>query len=125
MGFMNWVRTQWDRAAALLAVVIGLVAFLVGWRGVSGEAFVAKQLPYVVSGALFGIFMVGIAATLWLSADLRDEWRELRGVRVLLRDELQRSAAPAPGRQEFGVVHGDGFSSETAEIPAITVDHAL
>lgn len=96
MGFMTWIRTQWDRAAALGAVLIGLLAFLLGWRGVSGEAYVAKQLPYIVSGALFGIFMAGIASALWLSADLRDEWRELRAVRHLLRDQNQRLLNGAP-----------------------------
>lgn len=96
MGFMTWIRTQWDRAAALGAVLIGLLAFLLGWRGVSGEAYVAKQLPYIVSGALFGIFMAGIASALWLSADLRDEWRELRAVRHLLRDQNQRALHEAP-----------------------------
>lgn len=84
MGLMSWVRVQWDRAAALAAMAIGLLAFLIGWIGVSGTSYVAKQLPYVVSGALFGIFMVGVAAVLWLSADLRDEWRELRGIRTAL-----------------------------------------
>jgi uncharacterized membrane protein YfcA len=87
MGFMNWVRVQWDRAAAMAAMLIGLLALLLGWIGVSGQAYVAKQLPYVISGALFGIFMIGVAAVLWLSADLRDEWRELRGIRLELRDQ--------------------------------------
>jgi hypothetical protein len=86
MGFLNWIRVQWDRAAALAAAVVGVIALLLGWVGVSGQAYVAKQLPYIVSGALFGIFMAGIAAVLWLSADLRDEWRELRGIRLALRD---------------------------------------
>lgn len=92
MGLLNWVRVQWDRAAALAAVGIGLLALILGWIGVSGQSYVAKQLPYVVSGAFFAIFMAGIAAVLWISADLRDEWRELRGIRALLRDQLAVAA---------------------------------
>jgi hypothetical protein len=34
-------------------------------------------MPYVVGGGLVGIFLLGLAAVLWLSADLRDEWRKL------------------------------------------------
>lgn len=93
MGLMNWMRVQWDRTAAIAAAGIGGLALLLGWIGVSGESYVAKQLPYIVSGALFGIFMVGIAAVLWLSADLRDEWRELRGIRNALRESAPQQAA--------------------------------
>lgn len=110
MGILNWVRVQWDRAAAIAAAVVGLLALLFGWIGVSGEPLVVKQVPYIVSGALLGVFMVGIAAVLWLSADLRDEWRELRGLRLELRE--QRAAMnhePAGGDR-----HGD---SDRADSP--------
>lgn len=98
MGLLNWVRTQWDRAAALGVLAVGLLALLLGWVGVSGNANVAKALPYVVSGGLLGIFLMGVAATLWLSADLRDEWRELHGIRLMLREQMDRSALPVPVR---------------------------
>jgi uncharacterized membrane protein YfcA len=113
MGFMNWVRVQWDRAAALAAMLIGLLALLLGWIGVSGQAYVAKQLPYIISGALFGIFMIGVAAVLWLSADLRDEWRELRGIRLELRD--QRVAKSVTTQ----LVHAD--LDQTSEISSLAM----
>jgi hypothetical protein len=34
-------------------------------------------MPYIASGGLGGIFLLGLGSTLWLSADLRDEWRKL------------------------------------------------
>lgn len=98
MGLLTWVRTQWDRAAALGVLTAGLFALLLGWLGVSNNGNVAKALPYVVSGGLLGIFLMGVAATLWLSADLRDEWRELHGIRLALREQLDRSVMPANGR---------------------------
>ncbi len=112
MGFVNWVRTQWDRAAALTAMVIGLLALLLGWIGVSGNSYVAKQLPYVVSGALFGIFMIGVAAAIWLSADLRDEWRELRGIRL----ELRAQTLAAAGHNPYASIATD----HTGTIPVIS-----
>jgi membrane-associated protease RseP (regulator of RpoE activity) len=111
MGFVNWVRTQWDRAAALAAMLVGLLALLLGWIGVSGNSYVANQLPYVVSGALFGIFMIGIAAAIWLSADLRDEWRELRGIRV----ELHAQTVAGLGGNPFANVSDE----HTQTIPAV------
>jgi hypothetical protein len=117
MGFVNWVRTQWDRAAALAAVLIGLLALLLGWIGVSANSYVAKQLPYVVSGALFGIFMIGIAATIWLSADLRDEWRELRGIRIELHAQTLSGAE--------GTRHPSEASEHTQKIPAVPAGNGL
>jgi hypothetical protein len=71
------LRSEWDRAAALAALVLGVAAMVNGWVGVSGTAYSAEQMPYIVGGGLVGIFLLGVAAVLWLSADLRDEWRKL------------------------------------------------
>ena len=83
------LRSEWDRAAALAALAVGVAAMINGWVGVSGTAYSAEQMPYVVGGGLLGIFLLGVAAVLWLSADLRDEWREL----WMIRDALVRLAA--------------------------------
>jgi hypothetical protein len=80
------LRLQWDRALAVLAAVVGAVALFLGYLGTSGTDLVAGQLPYLISGGLCGIFAITIAATLWLSADFRDEWRELRTLREHLMD---------------------------------------
>jgi hypothetical protein len=44
---------------------------------VSDTLNTGEQLPYVVSGGMVGLFLLGLGAMLWLSADLRDEWRKL------------------------------------------------
>lgn len=77
MDVMRWARAQWDRVLGGLLVLSGAVALVVGWVGVSDALVPAAQLPYVVSGGLGGLFLLGAGATLWLSADLRDEWRHL------------------------------------------------
>ena len=89
-ALLTSVRSQWDRVAAMAAVAIGVVALLLAWIGVSGQGLPAEQIPYLVSGAILAIFAVGIAATLWLSADLRDEWRKLDEIQETLRS-LERS----------------------------------
>jgi peptidoglycan/LPS O-acetylase OafA/YrhL len=83
-GFSSWLRVQWDRVGAVGAALVGLAALALGWAGVSGTPHIAEQLPYFISGGLVALFFLGMAVTLWLSADLRDEWRELRALRLIL-----------------------------------------
>ena len=87
MSVWTWLRVQWDRVAAIAFAIGGLLALLFGWLGASDSPHLAIQIPYFISGGLVGILLAGLAATLWLSADMRDEWRELRRLRVLLEEE--------------------------------------
>src|SRR6266700_5111016 len=74
MNLGNGMRLAWDRAAAVALIAAGAVALVLGYVGVSGEAFPAKQLPYLISGGIAGVFVLGVGALFWLSADMRDEW---------------------------------------------------
>ncbi len=74
---LGWVRLQWDRVGAWGCLLVGVVTLIVGWVGVSNTVFTAKQLPYIAGCGLGGLFLLGTGAMLWLSADLRDEWRVL------------------------------------------------
>jgi hypothetical protein len=97
------LRSEWDRAAALAALVVAVAAMVNGWVGVSGTAYSAEQMPYVVGGALLGIFLLGVAAVLWLSADLRDEWRKLADLDDRLeRLESRTGVAAVPTRELHG-----------------------
>jgi hypothetical protein len=99
-------------ALAVVAAACGAVALLVGYLGVSGTLDPGKQLPYLVSGGVGGLFLLGVAAALLFSADLgatREEIADLRDAVDSLTakiDELQRTtheappeAAPAPPRK--------------------------
>jgi hypothetical protein len=103
MNLGNWMRLAWDRAAAVILIAAGAVALLLGYIGVSGEAFPAKQLPYLISGGITGLFILGVGAVCWLSADMRDEWTKLDRIEGALNrladtsltdpDALRRAAA--------------------------------
>ncbi|HEX3899308.1 MAG TPA: hypothetical protein VHW74_09050 [Mycobacteriales bacterium] len=84
---MTFLRRQWDRVAAGVLLLVGVLSLVLGWIGVSGTTHVAAQLPYFISGGLFGLFLLGVGHMLWTSADLRDEWAELRAIRRLLEDQ--------------------------------------
>jgi hypothetical protein len=81
----RWLRTQWDRATAVVCAFAGLASLLLGWAGVSDATLPTEQIPYVASGGLVGIFLLGVAGTLWISADLRDEWRKLEDIHAANR----------------------------------------
>lgn len=95
MDFLTFLRTQWDRVGAWVAISLGAIFLIIGWLGVSNTAYTAEQIPYVLSGGLGGIFFLGLGAMLWLSADLRDEWRLLAELRE--QDDDEKAVAVADG----------------------------
>ena len=100
MWLVNYLRAQWDRTAAWGLVILGIVALVLGYDGVRNTGLVAEQLPYIVSGGMLGLFLLGVAGVLWLSADLRDEWcklDDLEGVLTRIEARLpEETAASTP-----------------------------
>ena len=86
MNLSQWARGQWDRVGAWVLIAVGGLAIVLGWLGVRSEPLTQKQIPYVISGGIGGLFLLAVGAMLWLSADLRDEWRKL--------DAIERAVAP-------------------------------
>ena len=84
----------WDRAAAVACVVVAAVVLISGWVSLSAEAEAGDQIPYIMSGGIGGLFILWIGTTLWLSADLRDEWRKLDALDESVR-KLAETTAPA------------------------------
>jgi hypothetical protein len=72
-----WVRLQWDRVGAWVCIAAGVIVLVVGWIGISSKIYPGEELPYILSGGIGGVFLLGLGGMLWLSADLRDEWRKL------------------------------------------------
>lgn len=82
-----------------VAAVGGAIALFVGYLGVSGTLDPAKQLPYLVSGGVGGLFLLGVATALLFSSDLgeaRREVRELRQVVDRMAAQLEDLAAAPP-----------------------------
>jgi hypothetical protein len=111
VDFVKYLRNQWDRAGAWLCVIGGAIALLIGYLGVSGTLNTGEQLPYVVSGGMFGLFLLGLGALLWLSADLRDEWRKLDAIDRHLGDT---GRLPAPS----GTMSDEEIHHRLGEVPA-------
>ncbi|WP_019873427.1 hypothetical protein [Sporichthya polymorpha] len=100
MDLGQWLRLGWDRAGAWACVVLGVVALVVGWIGVSDKLYTAEQVPYVISAGFGGLFLLGLGGILWLSADLRDEWTQLDKIEDLLAAQSEEAGATAAPRAD-------------------------
>jgi hypothetical protein len=96
MDLNKLLKTQWDRTGAIVLSVLGAIFLFVGWIGVSGTPLLAEQAPYILSGGVGGMFLLGLGATLWISADLRDEWRKLDRIEQAIGDGTLRWAEVEP-----------------------------
>ena len=112
MDFLSWVRDQWDRVGAVVLVIAGALFLLFGWLGISDAVLPSEQLPYLLSGGLVGVFLLGLGATLWLSADLRDEWRKLDHLEALVEGTADGDDA----------VEANGAATATADADAVSAN---
>lgn len=91
MEILRYLRVQWDRAGAVIALVLAVIVLTLGYIGTARTEYIAGQIPYLISGGLVGMLLLTVAAVLWISADLRDEWRVMhRQNEVMHQDQLDR-----------------------------------
>jgi hypothetical protein len=110
MDSLRGLRGQWDRVAAIVLTLAGAVCLILGWFGVAGQGLTSEQIPYVVSGGLGGIFLMGVGAALWLSSDLRDEWTKLDRIEKVLDNGLEQLGLGRgdDGRSRLAPLNGNG-----------------
>ena len=74
LGFLGNERFLLVVASTLMT--IGLTAILLGWYGAARATLVEEQLPYLISGGLFGLALAVIGAltlfTHWLTVLVRE-----------------------------------------------------
>ena len=88
---MNRLRDPFVASVAVLVALglVGLVGVGVAWKGAAATLVVALQLPYIVSGALGGLALLGFALGLVLvQARRRNEAMRRAGF-----DRVVRAAA--------------------------------
>ena len=52
-------------ATAIALPIVGVIVIWLGWWGASGTKYVYQEIPYVVSGGIFGLALVFIGAALF------------------------------------------------------------
>jgi hypothetical protein len=120
---------------------IGLLAIFLGWFGISGQALVAKQLPFLISGGIGGIALVAIGAVILGTEDLRKDSGRLdrleKQIAQLHAVLLARADAPdislaeqeSPrhpnGKHERDLYGPDSDPEELVALPGGTTFHKL
>ena len=111
-SFLTWLKAEKDRAAGWLLIALGAIAVFVGYQGVAGSPFVAEELAFIASGAVGGLFLLGLGATLLITADIRDEWRKLDRIDQALQEgvDVRGILTGSPGNGD-----GNGNGSDAAD----------
>ena len=80
--------------------VLGAVFIVVGWFGISGESLVAKQMPYLISGGVGGVALVGLGVLFLGTEERRRDRTRIDQLEAMVADLhsvlLARADAPAP-----------------------------
>ncbi len=75
--FWLWVGRALRPYAGWVIAAFGFLFIIVGYLGVSREALVAKQLPYLISGGVGGIALVGAGAAFVAVEQIRRDSRRI------------------------------------------------
>ncbi|HEX9545943.1 MAG TPA: hypothetical protein VF942_01330 [Acidimicrobiales bacterium] len=75
--FWRWVGRAVRPYAGWILVGLGALAILIGYLGISRESLVAKQLPYLISGGIFGLALVALGTFYLATEELRHDSRRL------------------------------------------------
>jgi hypothetical protein len=114
--FWRWVGKATRPVVGWVLLGLSALFILFGWIGVSGTPVVAKQIPYVVSGGLAGVFLAVFGAYFLGTEELRKDSGRLdrleRMVAELHQILLSRPDAPAVTTAEA--------AGETEDVPART-----
>ncbi len=76
-------------SAGVLLVVAGFIALFLAWNGAANKDYVEGQLPYVISGGLVGMGLIGAGLTVVNVQARRQDQAEL----IAKLDELTEALA--------------------------------
>jgi hypothetical protein len=97
--FWRWIGKATRPVIGWVLLGVAAIFILAGWIGVSGTPVVAKQIPYVVSGGIAGVFIAIFGAYFLATEELRKDSGRLdrleRMVNELHETLLAREDAPA------------------------------
>jgi hypothetical protein len=121
--FWKWVRRATRPVWGWILVGLGLLLVLMGYLGISREALVAKQLPYLISGGILGLALVGFGAMLVGTEDLKRTQERIDHLEDLVADlhAVLLSRSDAPTISINGETAGHGATGTRADVTLLAL----
>jgi len=98
----SWARSS-PVSVGVLLVVLGFIAMFLAWNGAAGKDFVQGQIPYLISGGLAGLALVGSGLTVInVQARRADQAELLNRLEAMLENrdtEIREAVAPTRARR--------------------------
>ena len=108
---------------------LGLAVIGIGWYGTAHTGYVFEQLPYLVSGGLFGLGLTFCGALIffsaWLARLAQLQREQAESLKVLTRRLLEEPPPPNGVRsttQWLPMVEPEIRDSEPADLPVLSAD---
>jgi hypothetical protein len=121
--FWKWVGRATRPVWGWILVAAGFLLVLIGYLGISRESIVAKQLPYLISGGIGGIALVGFGAMLVGTEDLKRTHERIDRLEALVADLhavlLSRPDAPVIGSANGDTAREGGGRSRASALLAL------
>jgi hypothetical protein len=121
--FWKWVGRATRPVWGWILVGLGFLLVLIGYLGISREALVAKQLPYLISGGIGGIALVGFGAMLVGTEDLKRTYERIDHLEDLVADlhAALLSRPDAPALSSNGEAAGQHGASTSAGVTLLAL----
>jgi hypothetical protein len=117
----RWVGRATRPWAGWVFLGVGALLILVGYLGVSREAIVAKQIPYLVSGGIGGVLLAIVGAYFLGTEELRKDSGRLDRLERMVEElhgvllERTADANEAAGADAVPSGNGAGVTRSTSE----------
>ena len=106
----RWVGAALRPWAGWILIGLGALVMLFGYFGVSREAIPAKQIPYLVSGGIGGIFLAVLGAYFLGTQEIRNDSGRLDRLERMV-EELHHALLRLPGAPSLPVADPAATSS--------------
>ena len=110
--FWRWVGRATRPVVGWVLTGIGALALLIGYLGISREAVVAKQIPYLISGGIGGLALLIIGAVFLGTEDVRRDAARLDRLETMV-EQLHAALLVADPTTPALAPDLTGFSSGT------------
>ena len=109
----RWIGDALRPWVGWILIGAGALCMLMGYLGVSREAIPAKQIPYLVSGGIGGIFLAVVGAYFLGTQEMRNDSGRLDRLERMVEDLHQALLTRADAPQS-----SNGSAAATAETPS-------